>query len=132
MLEERVVYASSPWHWPRTCCHSSLPFLHVFLQTNGKLVKIPSWEFQLNQVTPLLLPVAWLQLSSAQATTNAAENFLALLKEKAERAGEGPSVTSLGLSPASWSQIVTQKIHITPHLAHALLHWTAYSLLPIP
>lgn len=46
-LEEHVVHASSPWHRIRTCCHSSLPFLHVFLQTDGRLLKTLSWDFHI-------------------------------------------------------------------------------------
>lgn len=40
-----MVRASSPWCRPRTCCHSCLPFLNVFLQTDGRLVKTLSWDF---------------------------------------------------------------------------------------
>jgi len=79
----------------------------------------------LNQGTPLLLPGAWLQLSSAWATANVAEISLALLKETAKRGGEGPSDTSSHLTKLVLNR--TQKIYVTPLLAHALPHWTAYS-----
>lgn len=43
--EERVVHASSTGLWLAACCFCSLPFLHVFLQTNERFVKLPSLGF---------------------------------------------------------------------------------------
>lgn len=123
--EERVVHASNTGLWPAACCLCSLPFLHVFLQTNERFVKLSSLDFY---IQPVHTSASFKGLAPAELSSGHSERcreLLALLKERLNWAGEGSHTTLLCLN-SSRSQMGIQKTHVTPQ---ALPCWMTCSLL---